>query len=511
MTKKKTVVSTVLFVMFMNIFVKVFSFTRDFLLGRIVGVGFEMDAYLTSLSITTRFFLAFGSAVITAMIPIIVKEKDSNFKKEKLTDIFNFLFALGLIVFIVYLLFTPQIISLYVSGYSSEKINLTVNLTRIMVPSVFFIITAYFFVGVMHCNQKYILATCTSIPYNVLIIAYIFIADEVNIYFLTFVTLLGWVGQMLVLLPSIIKLKAFKIKFRSFINDNTKNFLKSFILIYIVVSTIQTTNLTNNKFLSYFDDGVVSMYFYGNMIYNTITSLIVYGMTAVMFPKFNESFVNDKKQFFFYVERVLVIAILILFPICIGMNLVGDTMMRIIFLNENFPIENVLITSNFFKIFAFSSIAFGFIDILNKAYYAKDNKIQPIITTLILISCNALLNYLFIFVFGFNFYFVVISTVISYYISALYSLLRFKFENNIYVYKNLLITFTKAFLGSVVMYIAVTFVQKFINIQLENSIILNFVGLIVSVIFGLVVYVTILLILKEKVIVETFGKIFSKK
>ncbi len=511
MTKKKTVVSTILFVMFMNIFVKVFSFTRDFLLGRIVGVGFEMDAYVTSLSITTRFFLAFGSAVVTAMIPIIVKEKDVNERKEKLADIFNFLFIIGFIVSIVYFAFTPQIISAYVSGYSLEKINLTIALTRIMIPSVFFIIIAYFFVGIMHCNQKYVLATCISIPYNILIITYIFTANEVNIYLLTVVTLLGWFGQMLVLLPSILKIKPFKFRYRAFVNNNTKNFIRAFILIYIVVSTVQMTNLTNNKFLSYFDDGVVSMYFYGNMIYNTITSLIVYGMTSVMFPKFNETFVNDKKLFFYYIERVLSITILILLPVCVGSFLIGDTMMSIIFLSDKFPMNDVITTSNLFKIFATANIAFGFIDVLNKAYYATNDKIKPIVTTVILVVSNIILNYLFIFVFELNFYFVVVSTMLSYWISALYALGNFKFENNITVYKNLLTTFAKAFVGGGVMYIVVWLLQKSIDVGINSSVVLNFLNLLISVFVGVVIYFIVILLLKEKIILEAVNGFIDKR
>ncbi|MFV0520464.1 MAG: murein biosynthesis integral membrane protein MurJ [Lachnospirales bacterium] len=510
--KKISVVNVIMLVMCMNIFVKIFSFTRDFLLGKIVGVGFEMDAYLTSLSITTRFFLAFGAAIVTTMVPIIVKEKDELKRKEKLTDINTFVFFLGLLITIIYLVFTPQIISGYVSGFSEEKLLLTTTLTRILIPSIFFILYTNFFVGIMQCNQRYLIATSISIPYNILIILYISLAKDFNIYFLTFVTLLGWFGQMCVVMPSVIKMKSFKIKLNSFYNENFKVFLKSFTLVFIVVATIQLLNITNNKFLSYFDDGIVSTYFYGNMIYNTIVSLIVYAITVVMFPKFNESFLKDKGKFFFFVERVLSIVIILLIPICGGMFLVGDQMMMILFLGESYPMESVLITAKFMIIFSVASVGFGFNEVLNKAYYSADDKFTPIKTTLIIIATNFILNYFFIRILELNHYYVVVATVMSYYLGIAFSLYVFPFEEKKQFAKGLLTTFVKSMVSVIIMYIVVYGLQVLLfpnpfDLSMTNRVVYIFM----SVIIGVPIYFLICFILKEKIVYDTIKLIRNRK
>ncbi len=510
--KKNSVVNVILLVMCMNIFVKIFSFTRDFLLGKIVGAGVEMDAYLASLSITTRFFLAFGSAIVTTMVPIIIKEKDLLKRKEKIADYSNFVFAIGAIISFVYLAFTPQIINSYVTGFSDEKTALTIALTRILVPSIFFILYTNLFVGIMQCNQRYLLASSISIPYNLLIILYISFAKDVNIYLLTVVTLFGWFGQMCVLLPSIIKMKSFRPRFRTLNNENIRVFIKGFFLILIVVATIQLLNITNNKFLSYFDDGIVSTYFYGNMIYNTIVSLIVYGITVVMFPKFNESFVKDKEKFFFYVERVLSIVIILLVPICGGLILVGDQMMMILFLGENFPMDKVLMTAKFMMLFALASVAFGFNEVLNKAYYSAENRITPIKTTVIIICSNFVLNYLFIRVLNFNQYFVVIATVLSYYIGITFSLYSFPFSEKKRVIINLTTTLLRAIARVIIMCLVVLGIQKMLY---PNPLDLDMVGrityILVSVIVGVPLYFLISILHKEKIIMEFLSSLKKGK
>ncbi|MFV0441455.1 MAG: murein biosynthesis integral membrane protein MurJ [Lachnospirales bacterium] len=515
MSKKKSIVNVIVLVMFLNIFVKIFSFTRDFLLGRVIGVSIEMDAYLMSLSITTKFFVAFGSALVTAIIPLIVKEESENAKREKFVDIFNFLFIMGTIISIIYMVFTPQIIGMYVSGFSAEKMALTITLTRIMIPSIYAILYAYFFVAIMQSNSRYLLAACISLPYNALIIFYIVTSAKANfnVYALSLVTLVGWFGQAFLLIPSVIRMKPFKIKARSIWNDNTKLFVKGFFITSIVVATIQATNITNNKFLSYYGDGVVTTYFYGNMIYNTITTMVVYAITVVMFPKFNESYVKNRDEFYFYIKRVLQVIVIILLPICIGLILVGDVMMMILFLSENYDYESVMQTSNFLKIFALNCVSFGFIDVLNKGYYATGKRVIPLKTTAIIVGLNVVFNVIFILIYGTsgNFYLVVLSTVVSYVIGVLYSLISFDFTNKRDALKNILTTFIKCLFAGVFMYIVVAFVQNIAFGSLVEMPVLNkFIYLFSSIIIGIISYFSFLIIVKEKIVSESFFSMVKK-
>ncbi len=511
--KNKTALVTIISIILFNIVTKFLGFYRDALIGRELGAELVTDAYFTALSVTTLIFLSIGSGISTTMIPIIVKERNDKYRRKIINNIFNFIIIICVVIGVIYLLGTNFIVSIFAGGFEGEKLNLTIQLTKILTPTVLFINIAYLFVGILQSNEKFLLPTLISVPYNLIIIIYLFFfVQQFGITGLAIITVVGWALQMIIQIPKVMSLKEIKYKFKiDFNNKELKLFIKGLLPIVFVMATNQLTYITDNNFVSYYGDGKVTTVYYANMLFLAISTIIVYGIMAVMFPKFNKSYISNKDEFYSIITSVLEGIILLLLPVGVGIAVVSKELISIIFLTDEFDMESVMLTANFLKVYGSYMVAFGIMDIMNKAYYTKNNRKMPVIITIIILTTNIILNYLLTRVFNTGIYGVIISTALSFYVGITVSLALFKSDEGNVNFKNIFATFIKSVLSVIAMYLVITVVQKSMYNMLNiDGFKTRAIFLIVSAVTGVVVYFSSLLILKEKIMINFIKSILKK-
>ncbi len=511
--KSKNALGTIIFIILFNVGTKFLGFYRDALLGRELGAGLGTDAYLMALSVTTLIFLSIGSGISTTMIPIIVKEKNKEDREEVINNILSFILIISLIIAIVYLIGAQLIVSIFATGFSGEKFTLTVKITRILIPTLFFINIAYLFVGILQANEKYLLPTLISIPYNLIIIVYLLIGvQKFGVIGLAVITVMGWTLQMLIQLPKIISLNQFKYKFTfNLENEKLQAFMKGILPVVFVMATNQLATISDNRFISYYGDGKLTTFYYANMLFVAIATIIVYGITAVMFPKFNKSYVENKEGFYNTITTVLEGVVLLLIPIGIGIALVSNELIAFIFLTEEFDIESVKLTANFLKVYGIFMVAFGIMDIMNKAYYTKNNRKTPVTITAIILTTNLFLNFVLTRLLNVGIYGVILSTAIAFYIGIVVSLILFKSDEGNVNYRSFFTTIGKAIISVTIMYITIVILQSFIYKTITvNSNSTRILFLAICGLAGMVVYFVSLIILKEKIITNFVKSILKK-
>ncbi len=512
--KNKNALGTIIFIILFNVGTKFLGFYRDALLGRTLGAGLGTDAYLMALSVTTLIFLSIGSGISTTMIPIIVKEKNKEDRQKIINNILNFILLVSGIIGIIYFFGASTVVSIFATGFSGEKFNLTVQITKILIPTLFFINIAYLFVGILQANEQYIIPTLISVPYNLIIILYLFIgAESFGIIGLAIITVVGWALQMIIQIPKVLSLGQLKYRFKiDFNNHELQVFMKGLLPIVFVMATNQIATVTDNSFISYYGDGKVTTFYYANMLFVAIATIIVYGITAVMFPKFNKSYVENKEQFYNIITTVLEGVILLLIPVGVGIALVSDELISFIFLTEEFNIESVRLTANFLKVYGLFMVAFGIMDIMNKAYYTKNNRKVPVIVTTIILTTNLILNFIFTKVLNVGIYGVVIATALAFYIGIILSLLMFKSDEGNINYRKIFTTIIKTIVSAIVMYLVIIAIQNIMYNSMEvNTAITRIIFIIISGISGVIIYFSSLLILKEKIIINFVKSILNKQ
>lgn len=479
---------------------------RGAFIGYNLGASFDSDIYIMSLDLTTGIFLGIGSGIATSSIPLIVKCKGE--KIRSIGYIFNMTFIMSVVISIGYYMGAPSIVRLFATGFSEDKLLLTIQLTRIMVPSIMFITTTYFFIGTLQANQKYILSALISFPSNILFFIFLFFGIErYGVVGLAVITTLGWLLQLSVLAPSVIKHKLIPFNMKiDFKDKNMKHFFIGIIPIILVTLTLTFNIILDNKAVSFMNDGSVSAIYYGKLMFQAIVTTTVYGITAVMFPKFNQKFLeNNYEGLYQSVINVLRSLMILLIPMLVGLILVGPYVIGFVFERGIFDEGDTITTVMAFTGYTSFMVAFGFVDVLNKAYYTQGIRYIPIIISIIITSTNMLLNSLLASQFGFIG--IVAGTAVAYYIGAIISFMIFSKR-----YKNFSLsgfgnTFIKTLLGATFMGISIYSINKVLE-RNTNTFSSSRLGVIViDVLVGVVIYFVVLIVLKEQLINHNMGKL----
>lgn len=135
---------------------RVLGFVRDVIIAAFFGAGLASDAFFAAFRIPNTFRRLFGEGSLTiSFIPIFT----DTYKKESKSEAFQVAFTAMTLLIIALICLTiggillaPLIVRLIAPGFilPPEKFHLTVLLTRIMFPYIFFISLVALFMGILN-------------------------------------------------------------------------------------------------------------------------------------------------------------------------------------------------------------------------------------------------------------------------------------------------------------------------------------------------------------------------
>lgn len=509
--KKKSSFNSIIVVIGLTLLAKIIGLLRDTFISQKVGAGFDSDTYLTGISLTTLIFLGIGSGIATSIIPIIARYKKDGTKSESVSHIVNLILIVTAALTLIYFVFAPYVVNIMVHGFSQEKIEQTTTLVRIMVPSLMFIAMQYLFVGVLQANERFVLPTITSFPYNLLFFIYLaFGFMSFGIEGMAVITTIGWFMQFALLLIVVVKNKLIPFKFGIDFKDvEIKNFLLGILPIIFVTLTHQMNIIIDNRMASQYVDGSVSSIYFGNLLFVAVVTTTVYGITAVMFPKFNNKFLEDNKEGLFQsVINVLRSILLLLLPMSIGMILVGPHIISLVFERGLFDAADTRTTVIAFTGYTSFMLAFGFVDVLNKAYYTLGNRRTPLLISITIICINIVTNIILVKILGFAG--IAIATSIAFYIGALLSFILFCRLNKTLTLSRFTDTFIKTVVAAVVMGVGVYVANTSLVMILDASIKSRLFIVIIDISIGIVLYAMALLVLKEQLVSHAMSQLKNR-
>ncbi len=510
----KRTVFTILTIIIINLATKLLGLVRDFYMGQVYSAQQpELDTYLVGLNLATLTFLSLGASIIITTIPLIINLRGKENKDKVLSGILTYLLLISFIGIAIYCVFSDTIINIFVGNFNNDQQLLAASNIRILSFTLLFIVITYFDIAILQSNEEFRIPTMISIPYNILILIFLFFVgnNNKNITLLVIVTTLGWFLQMALTIPKTIKFAEFK--FRPTLKNTDGLVFKTLlglIPIILVYMTTQANIAIANSFLASFTGGV-SVYYYGQMMFAAIATIIVYAIGAVMLPKFSITINENKQEFFNTVSQVGQSIIILMLPITICLILFIQPLLEIFFSSGAFPLELAEKSANMLKILSMYLIAYGFLDILNRAYYTLDDKKTPIIGTVTILTSSFVFNYIFINILDLNIYFVGLSTVISYFIGvAVSSILFSKKYGNLGV-KNILKSFLKALAAAACMIITQVILHKLFGKSVSDiNIVYKLLVLVIEGLSVVLVYLAVLMLLKEKNLYEFIIRLKNK-
>lgn len=382
---------------------------RDGILAGEFGAGDTLDIYYAAFRIPDLIFnLLVLGALSAGFVPIFVSllknplEKIKNvFVEQKNKEAWqlasNVLNSLVIFLFLfcgLGFIFSPWIMKLIVPGFSSEKLEMTISLSRIMFLSPFFLGISSVFGGILQSFKRFFVYSLAPIMYNIgIIIGALYIVPIIGIHGLAWGVVIGAFMHMLIQLPIVFKL-GFRLNFK--INFKSKNLRKIGIMMIprtmsLAVSQINLLIIT--IIASTLASGSLVVFNFANNLQSFPIGIFGISFAIAVFPVLSASAFRKKelvKHFSLTIRQIL----FFIAPATVIFITLRAQIIRVILGRGYFNWEDTCLTIDTLGFFAISLFAQATIPLLVRMFYARYNSSLPFIIGFVTACANVFLSIL---------------------------------------------------------------------------------------------------------------------
>lgn len=484
--------------MIATLFSKVAGLLRDVFIAAKYGTeSMEAIAYSYASSLPVQLFdFTLGAAVLATFIPIFNNYLEKGDKRRAIefsNNFINITVLISVTISVIGMLFSKYIGIFIAPDLDAATQQLLQQLIIIVLPTTIFTTLAYAFVGILQSLGEFNIPAIISMVSNVVIIAYLIFFD--NIYGLCVAMLVGWAMQFIIQIPTLVKNKyQYKLTFNFFDSGIKEAVILAFPI--LVSSWVQPISVFVNKRYASAISGGGPALDYANRFYIIVCGVFVLAITNYIFPALSKKVgANDDKGFGEILVKSMRVMFLIIAPIMVGMALLADDIIMLVYGRGQFTEYSVNLTASALRFFSFGMIAYGINEILNKCFYSTKNAKIPMISSVCGIVVSVIMSSLSVKVWYLGVKGLAMSSAISAFVVAIVLIIFIQRKVN-FINLSLIIHIIKVA-------VAVSLMAVFVVISNQLTVELNIViRLIIAVVGGAVVYAASLFVLKVEEIRE---------
>lgn len=402
MPNKKTV-NTVMLVIYLTIFSKLFGLLRDVLIGARYGTSLESDAYFAAYRMTITIFLSLGTAVTAVTIPFIVKHLQEKRGYQVFTNpLITVVSTLTLGLCALGMLAAPVYTGWIAIGFEGGKLALAVSIVRVFMPVVVLVPLVYIFVSILQSMGKFSVTSLISIPYNLVLIGYlVFLNRSFGIIGLAGATLVGWGGQFL-LLYVFVRRERFSYRFKwDLSHPDVRMFFKLLLPILLSSAVYNINVLVDSSIASTLADGQLAALNFANIAYTAVATTTIFGISTVLFPQFASLIASGRMEALRNSLAASIRVMLFIFmPIIFGMLAVNEDLIRLLYQRGTFDAGSVRLTASALAFYTVGMVGFSIQELSNKVFYALKDTRTPFVTSVFSVSLNIVLNLMLVGILG---------------------------------------------------------------------------------------------------------------
>jgi putative peptidoglycan lipid II flippase len=503
---------------------RVLGLVREQVFAGMFGAGYAYDAFVVAFRIPNLLRDLFGEGALSAAFVTVFSDYDTNKGRQATwqlaSNVMVFIAILLSLITLAGIFFAEPIVNLLAPDFShiAGKTELTGLLTRIMFPFLIFVALAAVIMGMLNTRGRFFVPAMSSAFFNLgSIIGGVSLAlllprfGQPAIVGMAWGTLIGGLMQLLIQLPTLRK-TGFRFKPQLNLRDpGLKKILWLMLPATIGLSATQINIFVNTNFASSCVEGSVSWLNYAFRMVQLPIGVFGVAFSIAAMPVLakhaaQKDFAGLRQTF----TSSLVMVFSLTIPATVGLILLAQPIIRLIFEHGAFTAIDTLRTAQALTYYAYGLFAYSAVKIMVPVFYALNNTKYPVIGSFLAVTANIIIITLTIDAFTFRA--IALSTSCSMALNFLFL--------GIILYRKLT-GFSLAYLGlgtakillaSMVMGFGVLAFKKLLSPLLQGSIPLQLVGIFMVIGIAALLYGITLHMLKLpelKVITEKFGQRFA--
>ena len=359
------------------------------------GAGDTFDAFVAAFRIPDAIFnLVVIGALSAAFIPLftekLVKHRDAKDAFAFASSILNLIMVAVALLGLVYALTAPWLVPLITPGFSGEKLELTIMLSRIMALQPIILAISFVASGVLNSFKRFVAYALAPISYNIgIIFGVLYLVPMIGPAGLGWGVVIGAFLHVAVQLPSL-----WAVGFRwqgIFISSWTD--IKSIWMMLLPrvfgLAAQQVNLLTVTVLGSGLLAGSISAFYLANNIQYVPVGIFGLAFAQAVFPTLAEQIARgEKKQFRNTLTKTFRYVLFLVIPTSVFFFLLRAQIVRVLFGDGAFDWQDTIMTFETFGALTISIFAQATIPLLTRAFYVQQDTKTPVIISVLSIALN---------------------------------------------------------------------------------------------------------------------------
>jgi len=487
---------------FFTIISRLLGYLRDILIAIFLGTGMLADAFFVAFRIPNTFRRLFAEGTFNAAFVPSYSSEITKGKKQSnkfANDIFNLLFLGLLFLTIIIEIFMPAFVSIIAPGFVGdlEKMEVAINLTRITFPFLFFICLASFFSAILNSHNKFAAAAAAPIILNIVLILVLIFSKNLGdqlVYYLSYGVSLAGFLQLIFLYKYVSKYYSLEFNYKLKVSNKVKFFFKK-LLPSIFSSGVTQINILVGTIIASFQASAVSYLYYADRIYQINLAIAGIAIGVVILPQLSKHIQSRKKNKILLIQnKALELSLFLSLPATIALIIGSEQIISSLFGYGSFNENSVNNSSLALYYFALGLPAFALIKVFSSFFFANHDTKTPFYISLISVLLNIFISVYYFSEIGFII--IPIATSISSWFNSILLFIFLKNRQLFYFNKTFFIKFIKIIFASILMGLFFNLVLNFFQNELAFNQSIKSLYLVLSVILGLLFYLTVCYFIK---------------
>jgi putative peptidoglycan lipid II flippase len=386
---------------------RVLGLLRQSLIARYLGASVATDAWNAAFKIPNVLQNLFGEGALSAaFIPVYSRlvGQGRDDEADHMAGAVAAILALSIAVFVLLgVLAAPLLIYLIAPGFTGERREITVMLTRILFPGAGVLVMSAWCLGVLNSHRRFLISYTAPIAWNVVLIAALIrwgpLSDKAHV-----VTLLAWasvVGSVLQFAVQVPAVRAVAPGLRVALDTagaNVREVLRNFGPVFLSRGVVQISSYIDQFLTSFFPDGMVTVFSFATTLYVLPVSLFGGSISVAELPEMSRSAVDEHERGGALRPRLDAglrrIAFLVV-PSAVAFVAIGDVLTRLVFEHGKFTATDAVYTWAVLAGSAVGLLAGTLGRLYSSTYYALRDTRTPLRFAVVRVSLTAVLGALF--------------------------------------------------------------------------------------------------------------------
>jgi len=381
---------------------RVLGLFRDAVLAFMLGATQSADAFFVAFRIPNLMRQLFGEGALAAsFVPVYtdVRKKGGEAQARRFAgDLFALLVIFLTVITVIGVVFAPVLVRFIALGFgpSTDLFQMTVLLTRWMLPYMIFICAAALGMGVLNSHDHFLVPAAAPALLNVSIIFFALVVSPMlprPVLALAWGVLAGGILQFFIQIPPMKRLGAVPdIRLPRF-SPEVKRLSLMMGPAILGVTVYQVNILVDTIVASFLPTGSITYLWYGNRMMQFPLGVFGIALATAALPTLSRQVAEGRDDDFIgTVSFSLALTAFIGFPAALGLIALRDPVMATLFGRGAFGVRDVSGAGQALLYYALGLPFFIGVKILGRAFFALENTRIPFAAAGVAFFFNALLN-----------------------------------------------------------------------------------------------------------------------